>query len=90
MVLPYISVNQSQGYICPHHPELPSHLPPYPIPLGCPRALTLCALPHASNLHGLSILHVFQCLSLKLSHPRLLPRPPRVCSLHLSPLLPCL
>uniref|UniRef100_A0A8C2RTR9 14-3-3 domain-containing protein n=1 Tax=Capra hircus TaxID=9925 RepID=A0A8C2RTR9_CAPHI len=40
------------AYICPHHPELPSRLPPHPIPLVCPRALTLCALPHALNLHG--------------------------------------
>ena len=51
------------------HPEPSSHLPPYPIPLGCPRALALSALLHALNLHWSSILHVviymFQCYSLK-------------------------
>ena len=25
------------------HPEYPFHLPPHPIPLGCPRALALSA-----------------------------------------------
>ena len=35
----------------PPHPEPPSHLPPHPIPLGCPRAPALSALLHASNLH---------------------------------------
>ena len=57
----------------------PSHLPPYLIPLGCPRAL---ALLHASNLHRSSILHMviymFQCCSLKSSHPHL-PHSPKVC-----------
>ena len=33
------------------HPEPASHFPPHPIPLGCPRALALSALLHASNLH---------------------------------------
>ena len=33
------------------HPELPSHLPPHPIPLDCPKATALRALLHASNLH---------------------------------------
>ena len=39
-------------------PEPPSHLPPHPIPLGCPRAPALSALLHASNLHWSSILHM--------------------------------
>ena len=66
-----------------------SHLlPPFtPIPLGCPRALALSALLHASHLHWSSILHMvmymFQCCSLKSSHPHLLPHSPKVCSLHL-------
>ena len=51
-----------------HHPETPSHLPPHPIPLGCPRAPALGALLHALNLHWSSILHMviymFQCYSL--------------------------
>ena len=33
------------------HPEASSHLPPHPIPLGCPRAWALSALPHAAHLH---------------------------------------
>ena len=32
------------------YPEACSHLPPHPIPLGCPRALVLSALLHAWNL----------------------------------------
>ena len=52
-----------------HPPELPSHLPPHPIPLGCPRAPVLGALLHALSLHWLSLLHtvmyVFQCYSRK-------------------------
>ena len=38
------------------HPEPPSHLPAHPIPLGCPRALALGALLHASNLGKILIL----------------------------------
>ena len=64
----------------------PSHLPPHPIPLGCPRAPALSALLHASNLHWSSVLHMviytFQCCSLKSSHPHLLSHCPKVCSLH--------
>ena len=59
---------------CPKHP---SHLPPHPIPLGYPSALALSALFHASNLDWSSISHMviymFQCYSLKSSHPYLLP-----------------
>ena len=63
--------------------------PPSPThPLGFPRPLALSALFHASNLHWLSILHMviymFQCYSVKSSHPRLLPQSPKFCSLHLS------
>ena len=72
------------------HPELLSHLPPHHIPLGGPRALALSALFRAPNLDWSSILHMviymFQCYSLKSSHPRLLPQSPEVCSL----LLPCI
>jgi len=32
------------------HPEFSSHVPPHPIPLGCPTALALGALLHALNL----------------------------------------
>ena len=39
-VLPYIDLNQPQVHMCP--PILnPSHLPPHPVPVGCPRALAL-------------------------------------------------
>ena len=68
------------------HPEPPPILS-HPIPLGCPSALALSALLHASNLHWSSILHMvihkFQLYSLKSSHPHLLPPSPKVCSLHL-------
>ena len=66
------------------HPELSSDLPPHPIPLACPRAPTVRAMLHGSNLHWSSILHVaiytFQCYSFILSHPCLLPPSPEVCS----------
>ena len=45
------------------HPE--PHLPPHPVPLGCPRALALGALLHASNLHWG---HVFFAFELELRH----------------------
>ena len=57
------------------HPEFPSYPPPDPIPQDCPRATSLSALLHASNLHWSYILHMtiytFQCYSLKSSHPHL-------------------
>ena len=69
------------------------HLPPHPIPLGCPVALALGVLLHALNLHWSSILYIviymFQPYSFKASHPRLL----RVQSLFftsVSLLLPCM
>ena len=40
------------------HPEPPSHIPPHPILMDCPRVLALSALLHASNLHWSSILHM--------------------------------
>ena len=37
------------------------------------------------------VIYMFQCYSLKSSHPHLLPLSPKVCSLHLClPLLPCM
>ena len=58
-------------YMCPLHPEPPSHLPPHRVPLGRPRALTLGALLHTSSFHWSSILHMVvymsQCYSLKFS-----------------------
>ena len=85
--LPYIDMNHPQVYTCPPRPESHQHLPPHPIPLGCPRALALGVLLHASKLYWPSVLYVVmymvQCCSLKSSHPRLLPLSPKVCSLHL-------
>ena len=63
------------------------HLPPHPNPLGCPRAPALSTLLHALTLHQSSTLHqviyMFQCYQVTSSHPCLLPRSPKVCSLHL-------
>ena len=69
------------------HPEPPSHLPPRPIPQGHPSAPALSTLSHASNLDLRSLSHIiiymFQCYSLRSSHPRLLPQSPKDCSVHL-------
>ena len=79
--LSYIDMTQPWMYMC-----LPIPNPP-PIPQGCPSAPALSALLYASNLDWSSIshmvIHVFQCYSLKSSHPRLLPQSPKVCSLYL-------
>ena len=62
------------------NPLLP---PPHPIPLGCPHPPALSALIHALNLDWSSIPHMviymFQCDSLKSSHPHLLPQSPKDC-----------
>ena len=77
----------SHGCTCVPHPEPPSHLPPHPIPQRCPSAPALSTLFHSSNLDWWSIphmvIHMFQCYSLKSSHPCHLPQSPKVCSLHL-------
>ena len=60
---------------------------PYPIPQGHPSASALSTLSHALNLGWWSvsplIVYLFQCYSLRKSHPRLLPQSPKVCSLNL-------
>ena len=80
-------MNQPQGYTCSPHSEPLSHLRPCPTPLDSSRELSLGALLHVSVLLWWSISHMviymFQCYSLKSSHPRLLPLSPKVCSLHL-------
>ena len=62
---------------CVPHPKPPSHVPAHCIPLGCRSAPALSAPFHAPNLDWSSISHLviymFQCYSLKLSHPPLLP-----------------
>ena len=76
---------------CVPYPEPPSHLPSHPVPLGHPSAPALSALYHALNLGWRSVSHMiiymFQCYSLKPSHPCLLPQSPKDCSIHLSLLL---
>ena len=77
----------SHGCTCVPHPEPPSLLRPHPIPQRSPSALALSALSHALNLDWSSIsqmvIYMFQCYSLKSSHPRPLPQNPKVCSLYL-------
>ena len=77
----------SHGCTCVPYPEPPSQLPPHPIPQVHPSVPALSALSHASNLDWQSISHMviymFQCYSLKLSYPHLLPQSPKVCSLSL-------
>ena len=77
----------SNGCTCAPHPEPPSHFPPHPIPLGHPSAPGLSTLSHVSNLDWWSVSHMviymFQCYSLKSSHPHLLPQSPKVYFLHL-------
>ena len=69
------------------HPEPPSHLPSHPIAQGFPSALAFSVLFHASDVYWWSIsyvvIYMFQCYSLKLSHPHLFPQSPKVCSLYL-------
>ena len=73
----------SHGCTCVPHPEQPSHPPPHPISQGHPSAPALNTLSHALNLDLQSISHMviymFQCCSLKSSHPCLLPQSPKVC-----------
>ena len=75
----------SLGYACIPHPASPTTS--HPIPQGCPSAPALSALSHASNLDWRSISHMviymFQCYSLKSSHPCLLPQSPKDCFLPL-------
>ena len=77
----------SHGCTCVPHPEAPSHLPPHSILQDQPSAPALSTLSHASNLDWWSVSHmiiyVFQCYSLRSSHPCLLPQSPKDCSIHL-------
>ena len=78
-----------------HESATSVHVSPYPEPPSTPprshpSGLSQCmsALFHALNLDWSSISHMvmymFQCYSLKSSHPHLLPQSPKVYSLHLS------
>ena len=71
---------------CVPHPEPP----PNSFPIPSLRVIPVhqsWALSHALNLDWQSVshmvIHLFQCYSLKSSHPRLLPQSPTVFSLHL-------
>ena len=72
----------------------PSHLPSHPIHLGHPSAPALSTLSHALNLDWRSVLHMiiymFQCYSLKSSHPSLLPQSKRLFYISVSLLLSCI
>ena len=85
-----------------HAPPPALDIPPQPTPVGCHKALTLGSLHLTSYSHWLSVLHmvmyVFQCYSLKLSHPRhdwndLAAAVPSLTvqksALYVYPLLPC-
>ena len=78
---------ESASYTRVPHPEPLSLLPPRTIPLGHHSAPALSTLSHASNLDWWSLSHMvifmFQCCSLKSSHPCLPPQSTKVCSLHL-------
>ena len=62
-----------------------------PPSLSLPSGSSQCTSPehlsHASNLGWWSlsplIVYLFQCYSLRISHPHLLPQSPKVCSVHL-------
>ena len=79
----------SHGFTCVPHPEHPSHLLPHPIPQGYPSAPALSTLSHASNLDWRSVSHIiiymFQCYSLRSSHPCPVPQRPKECSIYLCP-----
>ena len=74
--LPYIDMNQPWIYM-----YSPSH------PSGSSQCTRPEHLSHASNLGWRSvsplIIYMFQCCSLRTSHPRLLPQSLKVCSVHL-------
>ena len=72
-------------YMCPLHPELPSHLPPHPIPPNGPLALALHALLHISNSTlALCFTYGNVYVSVLFSQviPSLLPLSPKICSLY--------
>ena len=81
----------SHGCTCIPHPERPSHLPPHSTPQGHPSAPALSTFSHASNLDWRSVSHMiiymFQCYSLKSSHPHLLPESKRLFYTSVSLLL---
>ena len=94
-----MNMNLPYAYVCLLSPEIPSYLPPLPIPPGCHRALALYFLHHTSNSHWLSILHIFVYVYVNVYVSMLFsqiippfPSPTESKSLFfmsVSPLLPC-
>ena len=76
----------SHGFTCVPIP-IPLPPPSSSHPSGSSQCTSPEHLSHASNLGwwfvSLLIVYLFQCYSLKTSHPRLLPQSPKVCSVHL-------
>ena len=83
LVLPYIKMNLPQVYM--YSPSW-TLLPPHTIPLGRPSESAASIQYCASNLDwwliSYMILYIFQCHSLKSSHPLPLPQSPKDCSIH--------
>ena len=77
----------SHGFTCVPHPDPPLPPPSPSHPSGSSQCTSPEHLSHASNLGWWSvsplIVYLFQCCSLRTSHPRLLPRSPKVCSVYL-------
>ena len=72
----------SHGCTCVPHPENPFYLPPYSIPLGCPRAPSLTAL-FALVIYFNMVIYMSLCYFLIPFYAHLIPHSPIVCSLHL-------
>ena len=86
MVLPFIDMNQPWVYMCPLSriplpPPSPSHLSGSS-QCTSPELPVLCIKPALVIYFTYDNIHV-SMLSLKSSHPCLLPQSPKVCSLHL-------
>ena len=89
VVLPYIHVKQVWVYMClPSWTPLPPLSPSHPSGSSqCtrPEDTVSCMEPGLQSLRSVSrmVIYMFQCHSLKSSHPRLFPQSPKVCSLYL-------
>ena len=86
LILPYINIYLPQVYTGSLS-WTPSLLLTHTIPLGRPSAPAPSIQYHALNLGwrliSYMILYMFQCHSLKSSHPLTLPQSPKDCSAHL-------
>ena len=59
--LPYLNLNQPQGYVCPLPLEHPSHLPPHPTPLsGFTHSTGLSSICHSANVQSMQAAHTAQ------------------------------